>query len=223
MYDHQTFSFTSNSYGNLPIIHRNYFFQISNFNLSHLKISKSNSSLSLLKTTILINTLDMVGNVDGDLAEMGVYKGGSAYLIHKKYPNRILHLFDSFEGMKAPIQNNEYHKEKDFSDTSLDKIRKIFKNHPNVNFYKGWFPSSIPENIYDKKFSFVHIDGDFYESTVDSIEFFYPRLSKNGVIIIDDYHSINVNVKRALKEMQQKFKFRFYVPNLEQAIIKKTV
>jgi len=199
-----------------------YFNQVSNYNLEDYKKAIKLSVLSHKKASLLINILEMVKNVDGDMAELGVYRGGSAYLIHKKYPTRILHLFDSFDGMKEPIQSNEYHKQGDFDDTSLEFVAANLNYSKYVYFHKGWFPESIPEHMYDKKYSFVHLDGDFYESTLDAINYFYPRMSKNGIIVLDDYVSNNTpNVKRAILELKEKYNYKFYVTDLEQAVIKK--
>ena len=41
--------------------------------------------------------------------------------------------------------------------------------------------------ITDKKFSFVYLDVDLYQSTKDSLEFFYPRMNTGGVILSHDY------------------------------------
>jgi hypothetical protein len=55
-----------------------------------------------------------------------------------------------------------------------------------VECYPGWIPDRFPE-VDDRCFSFVHIDVDLYQPTLDSLEFFYPRLSTGGIIVLDDY------------------------------------
>src|SRR3989338_3744494 len=47
--------------------------------------------------------------------------------------------------------------------------------------------ADIAEPIKNKKFSLVHFDVDTYESTKNSIEFFYPRMTRGGVILSHDY------------------------------------
>ncbi len=54
------------------------------------------------------------------------------------------------------------------------------------HLYKGWIPNRFTE-VEDKQFSFVHIDVDLYEPTRDSVNFFFPKLLENGVIVCDDY------------------------------------
>lgn len=127
--------------------------------------------------------------IDGDIAEVGVYRGGSAKLICEAKENRPLHLFDTFEGLPdlCEIDDPEqFHKGKFLA--SLESVKDCLKKYPNVHFYKGLFPSTA-EPIKSKKFSFVHLDVDLYESTLNCIEFFYPRMSSGGIIISHDYTS----------------------------------
>ena len=56
-----------------------------------------------------------------------------------------------------------------------------------MELYEGWIPSRFNE-VKDLKFQFVHIDVDLYKPTLESLEFFYPRLIKGGVIVCDDYN-----------------------------------
>jgi len=125
--------------------------------------------------------------VDGDLAEVGVYTGGSAKLICEAKDKKILHLFDTFEGLPeiSQIDNpSQFHKGQFFA--SLDSVKNYLKSYPNVCFYKGYFPETA-DPISNKNFSFVNLDVDLYESTLKSIEFFYPRMSRGGVILSHDY------------------------------------
>ena len=56
-----------------------------------------------------------------------------------------------------------------------------------VRILNGWIPRRFKE-ISEQKFSFVHIDVDMFQPTLDSLKFFFPRLEKNGIIICDDYN-----------------------------------
>ena len=125
--------------------------------------------------------------IDGDIAEVGSYKGGSAKLICEAKGNKKLHLFDTFDGLPNPCHNDcpkEFHKGQ--YSASLESVRNYLKKYQNVHLYKGLFPSTA-EPIKNKKFSFVHLDLDLYKGTLASIEFFYPRMSKGGILISHDY------------------------------------
>jgi len=170
------------------------------------------------KFPVFMGALDLVENVEGDTAELGVWRGGSALAIKSRYPNRKIHLFDSFEGLRKPIHSFEKHNEKDFSDTNLEDVKVLFKDFEDVFIYKGWFPETLTDELNDTKFSFVHLDGDFYQSTVDGINFFYPRMSQNGIILLDDYCNLDANgieitpgVSMAVKELALKYGY-FWMP-----------
>ena len=134
--------------------------------------------------------------LDGDMAEVGVYQGGSAKLISEAKGNKTLHLFDTFTGL-PPLSEVDTHfgvkfwKENEFSNTSEDKVTKYLSKYDNVKIYQGKFPDTS-EPVKNTMFSFVHLDVDLYQSTIDSLEFFYPRLIQGGIILTHDYHSDGV-------------------------------
>ncbi|NGX56465.1 MAG: 8-demethyl-8-(2,3-dimethoxy-alpha-L-rhamnosyl)-tetracenomycin-C 4'-O-methyltransferase [Candidatus Anoxychlamydiales bacterium] len=127
--------------------------------------------------------------IDGDIAEMGVYKGGSAKLISDAVnkTNKKLFLFDTFQGMpEVDKTKDNFHKKDDFNDTDIESVKKLFIGNSNVKLIPGFFPKTA-ENILNNKFCFVHIDADIYPSVLDSCTFFYPRMVKGGYLIFDDY------------------------------------
>lgn len=124
--------------------------------------------------------------IEGDIAEVGVYKGGTAKLICEAKGNRVLHLFDTFVGIPTiqEIDSPLCH-EGQFS-ASFNEVKSYLNGYKNVYFYKGIFPATA-EPVRHKRFSFVNLDVDIYESTRDRLEFFYPRMNRGGVIILHDY------------------------------------
>jgi O-methyltransferase len=96
-------------------------------------------------------------------------------------------LFDTFEGipMKAEIDK---HLVGDFADTNYEQVKNHFKTSNNVTVTKGLFPSSAKNVISNfDKFCFVHIDADQYESTLNSLRFFYDKMVVGGFIVLDDW------------------------------------
>ncbi len=125
--------------------------------------------------------------IDGDIAEVGIYKGGSSRLICEAKEDKTLHLFDTFEGLPdiSKADNpNQFCKGRYLG--TINEVKETLSKYKDLNFYKGIFPTTS-KPVEDKKFSFVHLDLDLYKSTLDSIEFFYPRMSKGGIIISHDY------------------------------------
>jgi len=72
------------------------------------------------------------------------------------------------------------------------------EKYKNVHFYKGLFPATAG-SVKDKKFSFINLDVDTYESTLNCLKFFYSRMNRCGVIISHDYISAT-GVRKAFDE-----------------------
>jgi len=131
-------------------------------------------------------------HLEGDFAECGIYKGGTAYLISlilKDNSNhqKTLHLFDTFSGMpKSANEDKSHHKEGDYDDTSVEAVKDFLSDYSFVEFHPGLIPDTF-EAVTNKKFAFVHIDVDIYQSIKDCCEFFYERMTKGGIMIFDDY------------------------------------
>jgi hypothetical protein len=140
--------------------------------------------------------------LDGDMAEVGVYQGGSAKLIAEVKNEKELYLFDTFEGLPKVSEKDthfgtSYWKTGEFSNTSLENVENYLSNYKNIYCYKGKFPETS-EPIKTKKFSFVHLDVDLFQSTIDCLEFFYPKMINGGIILTHDYHTDGV--KQAFNE-----------------------
>lgn len=135
-------------------------------------------------------------NIPGSLAELGVFRGAFASLINETFTDRKLFLFDTFESFNP----DEYKKELElgrvggtngfFNAHANTNENILLSNLPNSNICticKGYFPQTIPENVYEEKFAFVSLDVDLEESTYQGLKFFYPRLNENGFIFLHDY------------------------------------
>jgi O-methyltransferase len=132
--------------------------------------------------------------VPGALAELGVYKGLTARLIHHYVPERTLHLFDTFEGFTEHSDVAELkavgHTARLFADTSQDHVRRfIGGSRQTLAFHPGFFPASIPAALQSETFAFVHLDADLYDPTLAGLNFFYPRLARRGMLIVHDYNA----------------------------------
>lgn len=123
--------------------------------------------------------------VPGDLAEVGTYQGGSAKLICESKGLRTLHLFDTFEGLPEVEKIDSPYFAQGAWHGEYENVKKYVSTYPNVHLYKGIFPATAGP-VEDKKFSFVHLDVDLYESTLACLKFFYPRMSAGGLILSHD-------------------------------------
>lgn len=137
----------------------------------------------------------------GDVAEVGVYRGGSAGLLARLLPDRTLHLFDTFVGTPAIVHElDNHHKAGDFADTSLGEVKAFLADHAHVRFHPGLFPETA-QALTDYRFILVHVDCDLYRSVRACCEFFYPRMVPGGVMVFDDYREATcLGAKAAVDE-----------------------
>lgn len=140
---------------------------------------------------ILYQTLRQVLALSGDIAECGVYRGGSALMLARLVlllgKVKTLHLFDTFAGMPDTSPAIDVHRKGDFADTSLAQVREYLRDFSNtVSFYPGLFLQTLPQ-VSHLSFSMVHVDCDIYESVLQCCSFFYPRMQPGGVLVYDDY------------------------------------
>lgn len=148
-----------------------------------------------------------LAELQGDIAEVGVYLGGSARVFAQAAPHKTIHLFDTFEG----ISDEALTPKKD-----LDRLRGMFsssatvnvfeeakanlKDCPNVVFYKGLFPVTT-EGLEDKQYCFLHLDCDTYGGHKSGLEYFWPKLVVGGAVVMNDYgHAHCVGATQAVDE-----------------------
>jgi len=137
---------------------------------------------------MLRELLKVVRPLEGDTAECGTWRGGSSWLICKAIQGsgKQHHAFDSFQGLSAPEPRDGTHFKAGELAVTEEDFRARLKEFDTLKTYAGWIPSRFAD-VQDRTFSFVHVDVDLYQPTRDSIEFFYPRLVKGGVLLLDDY------------------------------------
>lgn len=154
--------------------------------------------------------------VPGSFVECGVWKGGSSMmaaltLVQRGDTERALYLYDTFEGMSAPTEKDRKYVGMDADDVqkkwhasqseagsnewSFSPIEEVRANmnatgypSPKVHLVKGKVEETIPGTLPDE-ISVLRLDTDWFESTKHEMEWLFPRLSRFGVLILDDYGS----------------------------------
>jgi O-methyltransferase len=137
-------------------------------------------------------------NIVGSIAEVGVFRGEFSHHINRLFPDRRLYLFDTFEGydrrdFDLEKTNNEVFDEfltgaeaiNRLADTSVELVLGKLPNLQNVVIKKGYFPSTF--DLKDEVFSFVFLDLNLYQPTIEGLKIFYPLMSKGGIILVHDY------------------------------------
>jgi hypothetical protein len=121
------------------------------------------------------------------VAECGVFKGGTAYLLASILQGRgiPLHLFDTFSGIPES-SGCDATAVGDLANTSVESVRRFLKPFDLVDFHPGLIPDTFA-GLKEQQFGFVHVDVDTYRTTVHCCEYFWPRLLPGGVMVFDDY------------------------------------
>lgn len=167
-----------------------------------------NSSLELMAYEIYEK------NIEGAVAELGVYRGDFAKLINVAFPDKKLYLFDTFEGFddrdKDIEKENSFSTAKqDFSQTSIELIISKMKYPKNCIIKKGYFPDTAKG--LDEIFAFVSIDTDLYKPIYDGLVYFYQRLSSGGGIFVHDYNNAGYKgAKEAVRTFCNESKINYF-------------
>jgi hypothetical protein len=73
---------------------------------------------------------------------------------------------------------------------ALEQVKQNFAKYDlldaQVRFLAGWFRDTLPAAPIDH-LAIIRLDSLMYESTTESLEYLYPKLSVGGYVIIDDY------------------------------------
>lgn len=127
-------------------------------------------------------------HIPGQVAEVGVYQGLMSRFIHQLVPERRFYLFDTFTGF--PTQDLEATNTDDqrFRDTSIAIVMHNIGSQRNIIIKQGYVPETFA-GLEDEQFAFVLLDVDLYNPTISSLEFFYPRLSAGGYLMVHDYNN----------------------------------
>jgi O-methyltransferase len=188
------------------------FVGISQFEKKTLETCSNFSMTGFDRMFFLIKAIKqiLINNVEGDFVECGVWKGGNLILFQKliekfNIKSKKIFAYDTFEGMTIPGDsdfsiNNEkatnmmknFKKKNNNFKCELDDVKynyyKHTKKNNNLVLIKGNVEKTlkIKKNL-PKKISILRLDTDWYKSTKIELETLFPLLSKNGILIIDDY------------------------------------
>jgi len=190
---------------------------------------KGNTGLRPQSLYTLIHFLNEALDLEGDVVECGVWRGGSAKLLREEIIGhgaaKKLYLFDSFEGMAAVDSEQDRHNVGDFQDTSLEHVQSFVAGAKGDDpqgiavFRKGWIPVTF-DGLDGMKVCFAHIDLDLYQSILDSLAFVYPRLASRGVIVFDDYGFASCpGARRAVDEFFRDKPEKPFVLDTAQAVV----
>ena len=142
-----------------------------------------------------------INNIDGDIVECGVWKGGMVAYMAEVFPSRIVWACDSFQGCPSTIDQIKYTDTWENQNTKdnmglwaadISHLRSTLSKYlileEQVKILKGWFKDTlVPVVCPIQQISLLRIDGDLYSSTYEVLEYLYPKVVKGGFVIFDDY------------------------------------
>jgi hypothetical protein len=152
------------------------------------------------------------GGVPGAFVECGVWRGGAtaATALTLKAAGaapRDTYLYDTFEGMPRPGNEDRNFNNEDAAATfaekrtaddradwnvaSLEDVRENFRRlglEPGrFHFVKGMVEDTLPAQAPAGDIALLRLDTDWYKSTRHELLHLFPKLAPGGVLIIDDY------------------------------------
>ena len=136
--------------------------------------------------------------IEGDVVECGVAAGGSATLLGlwltRAKSQRRLFLCDTFAGLPSPTEEDpDYENAVAWTGQCLgslvdvrERLEQSGVDLMRVKFVEGLFQETLPHPEM-RRLAFVHLDGDWYDSTITCLRALWPLLNRGGRIQLDDY------------------------------------
>jgi O-methyltransferase len=146
--------------------------------------------------------------IPGDIVECGVWRGGSmiaaAMTLMHYGADRMLWLYDTFEGMPPPTEADVHQSGKTAAEmlrtaaptdwvrayASLAEVKANLARtgypESRLRYVQGKVEDTLPDNA-PERISLLRLDTDWYESTKAELDILWPRLQRGGVLILDDY------------------------------------
>jgi O-methyltransferase len=139
--------------------------------------------------------------VAGAFVECGTYRGGSGailgYVAKQEGWKRDLYLFDSFQGHPSfasadapdrdgiPQWTGKLVASQEDVKAALRRVGAYDANH--VRIVPGWFQQSLPA-FPIAEIALLHLDADWYDSTLFCLKTLFGRVVPGGYIQVDDYY-----------------------------------
>jgi len=155
---------------------------------------------TLVEMPCLYELWDLLGqlaHLDGDVLEIGTWRGGSGCVLATKARQLQLKaqvfLCDTFAGVVHASERDSVYRGGEHADASEGDVRALASRLglDNISILRGIFPQDTGASIADHGFRLCHIDVDTYVSAWDAAEWVWPRLAVGGVVVFDDCGSLN--------------------------------
>ena len=179
---------------------------------------------------VIVRELQKVLGVRGDVVEFGCYVGTTSLFLQRTLTDvdKKLHVYDSFAGLPQKTgqdqsPSGEQFKQGELAATKAQLITNFKRAHlPLPVIHKGWFADVAPQDLPDT-ICFAYLDGDFYDSILDSLRLVWPKLQPGATVIVDDYrHEALPGTQKAVDHWLATHKARLQI-EASLAILKPTI
>lgn len=158
------------------------------------RVIDANTLVDMYRCWELWHLAGQVRAVEGDVIEVGVWRGGTGALLASRFAQLdsgapTVHLCDTFTGVVKASEADSHYQGGEHADTSESVVRELLKTLgvDNVRIHVGIFPDDAPSEMDSLSYRLVHIDVDVYESARQIFDWCWERLSNGGVVIFDDF------------------------------------
>ena len=175
---------------------------------------QSHTLVDIFRLYELFCLTTQLANNYGDFLEVGVWRGGSGALLAAvaKTQGKEIFLADTFKGVVKSTHDDSYYSDGEHSDTQASIVLKLISelDLDNVTVLEGVFPEQTSNLLHSKKLAFVHIDVDVYQSAKDVWMHVQPYLTRNSIIVFDDYGFITCSgITKLVNELRSEQGFLF--------------
>ena len=165
--------------------------------------------------------------LEGDFVECGTGRGMMmSAALHSlenwNESNKNLYLCDTFEPFGIDPETGRNDKRFGVRDTyakSLNDVEANFSEWKRINFVVGFVPDSL-QSIAIEKVAFLHIDLNNAAAEVGALRFFWPKVVKGGIIVLDDYGQV-LEQNQAMAALSNELGFSILTTGTGQGIIVK--
>jgi O-methyltransferase len=157
------------------------------------RLIKDYTLVDLYRCYELWHLLGQVQGLDGDILEVGAWRGGTGGLLGRRSQDlgldATVYLCDTFEGVVKTGSSDKSYDGGEHADTSVPVVEELIQKLEisNIEILTGIFPEDTAHSIADRKFRFCHIDVDVYQSGKDVLDWVWERLPVGGIVVFDDF------------------------------------
>jgi hypothetical protein len=159
--------------------------------------------------------------IEGHYLEFGVFTGGTIRFIAPRIGSRVIHGFDSFEGLPEAWSGFSLGRR------AFDVGGRLPRVPANVRLHRGWFDDTLPQWVTANPgpVAFIHIDCDLYSSTQTILTLLADRCVAGTIILFDEYFNYpnwEVHEYKAFQEFVTKYavKYRYLAFARQQVAVR---